>query len=867
MMAGFTEKRRAILVAAFVAVLVGVGVFAVWGHAGNRSGDTVGYEAGHMVKGSDFADNGQYLAALREASAEHVYAEVDTHVEHFGGEAAVESSVAVVTFDRGDYDAVRSAIEATGLTWLEDDMMFEGDRCRAKVHGEGDTSQVRRTASDAVSGIGASADFNRMSKPLETDAERYYRRQMCTDASSDDNSSRMFADYNGDLASDMEAYIQSGGLSAAEKREAEAALAKIRDAASRWNATADEEDASIAEALARRDADPRWPLDLAGFSSVWGTVKSNHHVTIAVIDVAFDKSHEDLAGNVVLAWNSVKNRQLTDTYHEELDTSHGTEVAGIAAAVAGNDVGIDGASWNANLMLFETGVYDEDEEDVVLDDYAIDTSYRMIADMPNPPDVLNMSYGESFYESEDIWGEQYGSRAEYEAYKAQRMESEQELMNRLVARNVVCVASAGNDYDDTSSIPAVLDGVIVVAAHDSEKVYHMYSSFGDHVDIAAPSDPVLAPTVVGQGLTELDFESFVSGFLIGYLRYDEVPLEGTDMTVSRYELTSPYYDGKWTLYCDDSVVSTTVAWRDGDDTTSMFGWFLDDSGKKIQGSDFYRDDSPAYDPVLDRGGLFYKYDFSGTSCATPFVSAAAALVRAYYPDLPAMDVEDVLKGLCAADDLSRSSIEKEMAQAQASGGSAVEIGDDEVPIEALRKMARATDEQLWGAGRLEMRASAFSKAIGDGYVLPLETIAGKIDKDRANGASGWNERWAEPEGDAKFKDGVFEVSYYIDGSTRPTWDDAVARSVFRLDEDGTISADAMTTGMGSLNGAVVWPYRYGDIDVAPIGVICVREVLPPEGYLVNPMTYVVRVNAEDGDAPTCEYLGCFIQPGAPSYNG
>ncbi|HEY8025204.1 MAG TPA: S8 family serine peptidase [Burkholderiaceae bacterium] len=72
-------------------------------------------------------------------------------------------------------------------------------------------------------------------------------------------------------------------------------------------------------------------------------VSTGRNVTIAVIDSGVQDTHPDLQGQVVLKENFVDG----SPYMAE---QHGTAVAGIIAAIAGNGIGIEGIAPNARLM-------------------------------------------------------------------------------------------------------------------------------------------------------------------------------------------------------------------------------------------------------------------------------------------------------------------------------------------------------------------------------------------------------------------------------------------------------------------------------------------------------------------------------------
>jgi subtilisin family serine protease len=66
-------------------------------------------------------------------------------------------------------------------------------------------------------------------------------------------------------------------------------------------------------------------------------------VTVAVVDSGIESNHPDLAGQVAVEENFVDGQK----YVAEL---HGTAVAGVIAARAGNGVGIEGVAPDARLL-------------------------------------------------------------------------------------------------------------------------------------------------------------------------------------------------------------------------------------------------------------------------------------------------------------------------------------------------------------------------------------------------------------------------------------------------------------------------------------------------------------------------------------
>ncbi|THC40122.1 S8 family serine peptidase [Massilia sp. Mn16-1_5] len=93
-------------------------------------------------------------------------------------------------------------------------------------------------------------------------------------------------------------------------------------------------------------ADPLYPVQPAGRDwqlAALHRASTGRKVAVAVIDSAVDPAHPDLAGQVALHENFVDAAP-------EAPEAHGTAVAGIIAARAGNGVGIAGVAPQARLM-------------------------------------------------------------------------------------------------------------------------------------------------------------------------------------------------------------------------------------------------------------------------------------------------------------------------------------------------------------------------------------------------------------------------------------------------------------------------------------------------------------------------------------
>src|SRR3990170_879710 len=150
-----------------------------------------------------------------------------------------------------------------------------------------------------------------------------------------------------------------------------------------------------------------------------------------------------------------------DTY------GHGTHVAGIAAATAGNGVGVAGVCPRCTILAVK-----------VFADGSGSTSDFTVAQgivwaVDHGANVVNLSLGGP------------GSSAVAQA-----------AVDYAWSRGVVVVAAAGNSGSSTLSYPAAYPNAIAVSATNSSDGLAGFSSYGSWVDLSAPDQGILS-TVPG----------------------------------------------------------------------------------------------------------------------------------------------------------------------------------------------------------------------------------------------------------------------------------------------------------------------------------------------------------------------------------
>ncbi|MBX6378015.1 MAG: S8 family serine peptidase, partial [Clostridia bacterium] len=239
----------------------------------------------------------------------------------------------------------------------------------------------------------------------------------------------------------------------------------------------------------------QWGLETVHAPEAWDAVSAGggQRVVLAVVDSGVDASHPDLAGRVDVD----RGRNFVsgiDMANFQDDNGHGTHVAGIAAAVAGNGQGIAGVAGAANVIVLPVKAFDQYGLGRAFD---IEQGIRYAADQG--ADVINASFGTVY------------SRliAEAVAYAQEK--------------GALMVASAGNESGPvSSSYPAALPGVLAVSAIDSSGTLADFSNYGPEVALAAPGVDVLStvPTFFDEdaapnGYTTMSGTSMAAPFVAG----------------------------------------------------------------------------------------------------------------------------------------------------------------------------------------------------------------------------------------------------------------------------------------------------------------------------------------------------------------
>ncbi len=201
----------------------------------------------------------------------------------------------------------------------------------------------------------------------------------------------------------------------------------------------------------------QYHLDLLDVNEAWGITMGSPKIKLAIIDTGIDLNHPDLRDKIITGKNIVDPSQKPMD-----DNGHGTHVAGIAAASAGNGIGVAGIAADCSIMpvkVMKNGLGTD-----------IDIAEGIVWAADHGADVMNISIG---------------------LYT--RSTAMERAVKYALNKNVAVIASAGNDGKSSKiHVPSMIKGVIEVSA--TTRVDHLasFSNYAQQISVSAPGDNILS---------------------------------------------------------------------------------------------------------------------------------------------------------------------------------------------------------------------------------------------------------------------------------------------------------------------------------------------------------------------------------------
>ena len=201
-------------------------------------------------------------------------------------------------------------------------------------------------------------------------------------------------------------------------------------------------------------------------SSAW-ELATGKDIKIAILDSGVNLNHIDLASNIIsnLSFDTETSTSPSQVYH-----THGTECAGIVAAVKDNGIHIAGVAPDSKIISISNDMNDTTTNSLIKRAHGIIWAYQKGAD------IISNSWSSRTYHIaiED---------AIRDAFKYGRQ-----------GKGCIIVFASGNNNGSSSCVkyPANCnDTIIVVGAIDSTGVRPTYSNYGTELDLVAPGDHII----------------------------------------------------------------------------------------------------------------------------------------------------------------------------------------------------------------------------------------------------------------------------------------------------------------------------------------------------------------------------------------
>lgn len=244
----------------------------------------------------------------------------------------------------------------------------------------------------------------------------------------------------------------------------------------------------------------QWYLETIKAREAWQITTGSQDIIIGVIDTGIDYTHPDLKGSLWInnaekngisgidddnngfiddsvGWDFTDAPRFSDGGDyidpdndpiDEYGSGHGTQIAGIIAAQANNEIGIAGIGPNLSVMNIRAGTASGYlEED--------DVANALIYALDNGAKIVNMSFG-------DVALSRFLKDIIYYTYQ----------------QGLVLIASAGNSGNDEIHYPSGLAETISVGATDKDDNITGFSNYGPTIDCVAPGSEILSTAVNGK---------------------------------------------------------------------------------------------------------------------------------------------------------------------------------------------------------------------------------------------------------------------------------------------------------------------------------------------------------------------------------
>jgi uncharacterized repeat protein (TIGR02543 family) len=219
----------------------------------------------------------------------------------------------------------------------------------------------------------------------------------------------------------------------------------------------------------------QWHHEEMDTERAWG-ISTGKNVTIAIIDSGIDINHPAFAGRIsAYSFNAHTNRVGIQYVMDDHSSSHGTHVAGIAAAAFDSVARISGVALDATILAVKSNI-PENPNYYSAASWIRGLNYAVLSGAQ----VVNLSFGRDIVNG--------------------LSELEQSSILNAVSKGVTVIAAAGNDRGNHANYPAAYPEVIAVSAtRQGYQFDSTYSNYGPEIDVSAPGTSIYSTISGGYG--------------------------------------------------------------------------------------------------------------------------------------------------------------------------------------------------------------------------------------------------------------------------------------------------------------------------------------------------------------------------------
>ncbi|MEM2367237.1 MAG: S8 family serine peptidase [Candidatus Bathyarchaeia archaeon] len=212
----------------------------------------------------------------------------------------------------------------------------------------------------------------------------------------------------------------------------------------------------------------QWHLQKIEMPNAWEITKGNQNIIVAILDTGVDVNHPDLSDKLLEGYNVYDG--TGDVYD---DVGHGTRVAGAAAAITNNMIGVSAPAWNNKILPVKVNIPGAASTTITL----LAKGLTYAADKGAKVACLS-------------WQIFNGSSTLVQAAKY------------FAEKGGIVIAAAGNTgkYEDYMDNPYIIS----VSATDKNDLSASFSSYGPYVDLSAPGVGILT-TINGKEASSYDY--------------------------------------------------------------------------------------------------------------------------------------------------------------------------------------------------------------------------------------------------------------------------------------------------------------------------------------------------------------------------